>query len=763
MNFKIDEVLLRRKNKLIISGKEVENLKEVDKQIVSYVIAIQKNIETYGYTFDRHVFATLCDFDTYELESFYFQLLPQIKSLCAADVQYRPMYPNFPKQVAEMEDVELYLNAIIHYITYGEYLPSYTKQERLPFIDGCKPSKFADSNARKMVVLSLGNNLDVMEIFKNLLGSRTSISEQDKCDIAHIIREFPNYADNMPEEIPFKENVSFVTKTIIENNPKYKFREVSRYFKTATDVLRLAVALCDGDISLAGKPQLHSFRRKQRRLIMNLLANCGKYENIIEDMYRHPSEWIHLGEWIHPCEEAFQDKRYKNVRIAFNTLRNLNKPVLFMTKVEEGTKQGKVMEVANLLKSRPGDFARRLDKLLRDADSYKDRMGIAKAFDSVAEKVSTPVLLQVRQHFTNRILESDPKEKKKNRIFFPKGNTAKVVSIPNELKDIEQQSINNVRYICQKSLIKNYAKREPLGNVYIDPKLEKIVAPLSQRSATSSNKILTRGSRIKLNDSAKVVRGFIWWTNMKHERVDLDLSAVMLDDDFKYINHISYTNLRDGKIQSYHSGDITNGGNVNGEGVAEFIDFDIEAVRKQARYVCFTVNNFTQQHFSELPNCRFGWMERENVNSGEIFEPSTVDMAIKPTSQSSMIIPVLFDTETKEFIWMDVTCSGNLQGSFYVPNNVENNMKGICATCYALANIRKPNLFDVISLNVKARGVRVYSREEADIIFSNDTTIPMESVIVEDEETKEQKEIKREKDVKIITAYDIDYIVGQLI
>ena len=40
------------------------------------------------------------------------------------------MYPNFPEQVMELSDAELYLNAIIHYLTDGKILPSYETEER---------------------------------------------------------------------------------------------------------------------------------------------------------------------------------------------------------------------------------------------------------------------------------------------------------------------------------------------------------------------------------------------------------------------------------------------------------------------------------------------------------------------------------------------------------------------------------------------------------------------------------------------------------
>lgn len=58
----------------------------------------------------------------------------------------------------------------------------------------------------------------------------------------------------------------------------------------------------------------------------------------------------------------------------------------------------------------------------------------------------------------------------------------------------------------------------------------------------------------------------------------------------------------------------------------------------------------------------------------------------------------------------------------------------------------------------------VDNRNDADIIFSNDTTPPVEIVEVEDEKTGKVKLVERVKsDVQIITAYDTDYIMGQLL
>ena len=96
--------------------------------------------------------------------------------------------------------------------------------------------------------------------------------------------------------------------------------------------------------------------------------------------------------------------------------------------------------------------------------------------------------------------------------------------------------------------------------------------------------------------------------------------------------------------------------------------------------------------------------------------------------------------------------------------NLESNISGVTATCYAMTHLNKPNIYDLAMLNAMARGTVVDNRNDADIIFSNDTTIPFEIVIEKDERTGEEKRVVKDKpEVPIITAYDLDYFMGQLL
>ena len=740
MTNSLKKILLRRKNLVVVN---VANLsyKQIEPSTAakSFVITMLKNVQSLGFTFSRELLESLFNYTCTELNDFYNELIPMLKELVGADVVYNPMYPNFPQQVMEASDVELFINAIVHYWSCGTLLPQYEKRDRLPLIDD-----------DKMTVLSTGNRNDVGEILQNLLKSPTNLSENDRNDIVTCIKNMPNYAEFLPDEIPLKENVAFLSKTILGMS-NGTTKDIKKYFKTATDVLRLIVALSDGDISLATRTKFRSLKRKERRMVMNLLANCG---NITEDLFRYQYEWIRVGEILHPFEYTYP--KYKNVNKAFNTLRNEHKPLMFAGKVQKAILEKDTFGAAELLKQRPGDFARQLDKLIRDSG---EPHYVVQRFAEVAEKVSSPVLLQVRQHFIGRIGEPEPV-----RVFFPKGNLAKAMVIPNELPAIRSNVCKQIVDICNQAIVNQYKEREAMGKVFIDEDSEHYLVPFSQRSASAATKTIVRGSQLPIREKAKVIRPFIWWTNPNDtERLDIDLSATFYNEDWGYMEHISYTNLRSYKFNAAHSGDIVNGGSPDGNGAAEFIDIDIEnALKNGCRYVAFQVYSYSNISFCNLPNCRFGWMEREDANSGEIFEPKTVEQKMDLSADSKVAIPAIFDCKERKFIWCDMNLALASYGNG--GNNLESNLKGVTATCYGIAHLNKPNLYELVYLNAFARGEIVKDRNEADIIFSNDKTIPYKVVTVVDENTGlSRRELKDKTDVPIVTAFDFDYYVGKLL
>lgn len=693
----MNEILLRRKNRIIV---ERGSAAEADKRAIA---SVMKNVEALGYTFSRELCERLQTLTRGELQAFYLELVPVLKKLVGADVVYQPMYPDFPASVMEADYADLFFNAIVHYWSCGRLYPYTEKEERLPLFD-----------ETRVKVIDLGTPQDLQEIFRNLCQAKTSVSQTDKEDLTWI---FQNANPILPDEIPLKENAALVGKLYLESTPLATAAQLQRFCRTATDVLRLITAMSDGDVSLAENTKFRSFKRRERRILLELLAGCGALE---EDMLRYKNKWIRVGERLHPSE--YREARFANVAAAFYKLRNRIKIETFAGQVAGAMEAGDYRLALLLLKRRPGELARRLDYLLRCA---ADKEQVTDAFQEAAAEVSTPVLLQVREHFAHRNPKTDI------RVFFPKGNLARCHYMKNTLPDIDRIHCDSVVMICEAALMKRYRERGPLGRVYLSEAFRRYMVPFSQRSASKAMKTVVRGSRLPFLENIKAFRAFIWWTNMGEgtekntpDRVDIDLSAAFFDADWNYMEHVSYTNLRSKKYRACHSGDIVNGGPAGGAGVSEFLDVDIDsAVMYGARYIVYQVYNYTEQKYADIPNVKFGWMGREDVNSGEIYEPKTVEQKMDLASQSTVAIPVIFDCVRREVVWCDMSQSLNSCRNNCGGNNLESNLSGVAAVCYSMVNISKPNLYDLIDLHIRARGQRVYDKKEADIVFDTESGI----------------------------------------
>lgn len=694
--------MLLRKNKIWIM-EEKEDMTQRNALNDLSVATLMKNIEPLGYTFSRELYEELLRYSTDQLGRLCWELVELLKKSKGADHKYRPMYRNFPMEVMAAPAGRLYLNALVHYWSNGTMMPASFKAERkvLTDIAACQ-------------VLTLGSREEAIDLFQNLLSAKSSLSLQDKEDIAWCFANLGRICMYIPQSIPIKENAAWMGKCYIEKYPLAKTETLTEalkpYFKTPTDVLRLAAALSDSDVSLAELPRFISFSRPVRRLLMGLLNDASGLE---EGMAARAEIFKRLGERLHPGE--YPDGKYDRVKRVFAKLRNGERIVTFAGSVADAIKAKDVTSALKLLRNRPGELARRLDHLLRLDELPQSHKHVLSAWEDVAAEVSVPVLLQVREHFRYRNGGA-------MRYYFPKGNMADG-RIIEPLPNIDEELCERVIAICERALIQQFAQKEAMGKVYLSEKMKNYIVPFNQRSASKAAHTLVRGSRIPIKGGARAIRGFVWWTNTENDaRVDLDLSALILDENFHYLEHVSYTNLRSEKYKACHSGDIVDGGSYQAEGVSEFLDTDIKSVIKYGgRYIIYQVYSYTRQKFSELGHAAFGFMERRDVNSGEIYEPALVKQKIDLTAQSCICVPVIFDCLTRQIIWCDVNL-GTVH-SHYGGNNVESNLAGVELASYAMVNMHKTNLYQLIYLHICARGIQCYDKAQADIVFDEEDGI----------------------------------------
>lgn len=710
-------IYLRRKNKVIVAAGNSQLSK-------IYLATALKNLEDLGFTFSPVLMERLNTLSTDAFTSFYTQIVKDLKVMVGAHVRHRPMYPNFPEQVMLASDAELYINAIVHYFTafiedvtgkrvQGQGLPEYEVQERFPLLDRVD-----------LKVIDLGSEEEFDKMISNLIAANTSISETDKEDVKWVIANYDDLSNIIPENIPHKENMSFVVAALLDND-KANVDQISKFVKTATDVLRLATAFSGGDVSLAAKTKFRRFKRVERRLLLGLLEKAG---NITEDMLRYESRWIVLGHQLHPGEYG---ARYKRAQEAFDILRNNKEFKTFAGKVETALLDKDVQTAAKLLKSRPGEFARRLDHMLR---LTKDSKFVIETFGEVAAEVSTPVLLQVMSHFAHR------NEEREVRAFFPKGVVANAVAIKNELPHVDEYAAMAVVQKCQDALSKRFAELPSLGKVFVDSKLEQFLVPFSQRSASKALKTIVRGSRVDMGEG-DTIRFFTYWKEGMIEgkkehtgRVDIDLSAVAYGEDWKFIDQLTYYNIKSDRFKGAHSGDITSAPN----GASEFIDLDITSMIKAGvRYVVASLNSYSHQPYCDLPECFAGWMMRQHPNSGEIYDPRTVENKFDLAADTKICIPVIMDLVERKVVWADLALNQYPdlgQGIWGRANNVANNEKGLIAMGKAITTLAKPTLHDLFILHATARGELVDNIEEAETIFSTEkgiTPFDIEQIMAE--------------------------------
>jgi len=706
-------ILLRRKNKVIISRTKVRNEKLAQK----YVNAIMVDIAQLGYTLSGDVMEKLYNLSVEEAKQFHSSTIDCLKKMVGAHVIYRPLFRNFPEDVPEdgkylFDRIIGFLENVFGLIGEGYRVLSCGHAINTEVFDmsnfGACPicqyqidEKDLDESKKRpplkeltpFKVIELGSLEDKLRIFTNLVEGNSSTSQQDKDDIEAIFMEHVDIIGKyIPDSIPIKENMAHLVHLLVSLTDNYE-NYINSFAKTPTDILRIAAALSNGDLSLAAPTKFKSFSNRQRRMFLSMLDSM-QYPQ--EDMLRWRGRWLRLGEKLHPGQYK---NKFPNAVEAFEMLRNSEKDIMtFNSKVEALLTEENYEGAANVLANRPGEFARRLDVLLRKSPNTK---GIIDKFkNSIVEKLPTPMLLTIASHIENRSSKSAV------RYFLPKGSLAKIQLLEgDERKTIPVDVILEVFDTIEKTLVKRFSEKESMGKVYINPELRNYTLPIAQRTASSSLNIMTRGSRIELPD-CEILRAFTYWKGS----VDIDLSVVLYDENWGEINHISYTNLKG--TGCVHSGDIQDAPN----GAAEFIDMNITKLKeKGVRYAAMNVISFTGQPFAEL-DCFAGLMARQEAKSGEIFEPKTVKQRFDLTGESKYSIPAIIDIQESKMIWCDISLT--TQPKFA---NVEKNASGIVKMGIAMSDMinTKPNLFHLLKLHAIGRAEVVHHKfdEETDYDF----------------------------------------------
>lgn len=276
------------------------------------------------------------------------------------------------------------------------------------------------------------------------------------------------------------------------------------------------------------------------------------------------------------------------------------------------------------------------------------KLEVMDILEEVAANSNNIVLLQMLNHYTtfDRGIRS---------YSFTKFNLKKSHTQTREewktskTKELTSQDITDMKDILLNALY-DHLRGVDVGKVYIDPVFRKVALPLDMAASNSGVGSLPSGSRIAIPEGA-IVRAFTYWEKVN----DIDLSAMLYDEDMNVAGEFSWRSYASNGAAS--SGFIFSGDQTCGyKGGSEYFDFNLETIQKRnpmARYIVLNDNVFSRVNFSDC-YCKAGFMLRDKFNSGEAFEPKTVQTSYLVNAQSTFCHLFAIDIKTRELVWLNI-------------------------------------------------------------------------------------------------------------
>lgn len=610
--------------------------------------------------------------------------------------------------------------------------------------------------------IDLGEDLDLeaRSLFVSLCERKQALSPNDRDALGMLVKEYgTKVLAWIPESIPVRENAALIFGTLSLAFPPAEWLPKAKAFlSTATDVLRFIAVRSGKDGSLQKetvfKPvvrlapnsgfwkrianalgahargplpgivnapiQVNRFKvakmsRGLRRDLLGILEGIPE-NRLIEDMLRHRSYWVWVGEFLHPHEYA---DRFPKVAKAFHVIRKKapdgTAAPEFHTWYAKVTQAFTALDsesLLNTLSERPGEFGRRLDQLLRSFPDPASRQLVTDRFLTMVPNLATPILLTMRSHFRIR------DEKAGIRVYWPKGSVSKGVASPDNRDPIPRAALDPLVQGLERELLKRFAAKPAFTASLIDQGLRTVMVPFNERTAARSAVSLPRGSRIPVS-TGKVIRLFLHWCqpDRKGTTTDLDLSVAFYDTEWKYAGVCSYYQLKhmasSGPLIAQSAGDTRDA--PWPDGAAEFVDLHREpALESGIRYVVMVVNAYAGMPFSQLERSFAGLMFRDDAG-GRHFDPRTVRLKFALDGENGIYMPLVLDLENNELHWLDVHSKGSLE-----MNNVETSKSAIARIGPDLiqyfASGTRPSLYELALLHAAARTPVVYLRDPSGVV-----------------------------------------------
>lgn len=602
-----------------------------------------------------------------------------------------PFYRGFPESVKGLSEDEIIIDRLLHYMqTYGagdfenRHFSIFEKEvEKIPFKE-----KY-DLKTYK-VVSSERAYKELCNIADTLLMRRQIMP----CDYQFIMEMMNN--GYTPEKIRSKQIMCFLIRYIRDqkgDKEAVAFIDKFRAFQL-NDILKL-IGWDNASKDFRSRPNFNKLNmtNKDRKFYTTLIEHVAartKVEDML-DVVEKRKIWKGLLHHIH-----FKATTSYATVFANTVFDDYIKSVY--SEVEKLFAEKKIVAAAAVLANNKGSTAvmRSINRFLCAAQSQEERLEIVKialqdANPTAAMQTAISYLAPDVKGFNHTFIYNyygrtiTHRDKRENKPVLEKS-----------------ESILLAAQIRESLKFKNTGKK-----IYIVPKAGNYAMPIWADEINGVG-VMPTGSRINIPES-KVVRAFVYWET----EPDLDLSAIAISRE-QGIREFSWrTTLNCASEGIVFSGDVTDGY----KGGAEYFDIDFDIFNERYKdfdYIVFNVNNFSN-HIGTFDKfvSRAGFMTRDKLNSGEIFEPKTVKSAFDLTVKARQATMFALDLKNRQLVWINKApeagaCAGDSDITVY--------LKYVDVT--KLFNLKW--FFENIAGSVTA------DPSEADIIVSDDVSLDVE-------------------------------------
>ena len=712
MNNSINSIALRHFNGIYIAKNTNNNINET--LSIEELATLIKKFEGYGYIFSKELAIAISKEERNTIIDRLKAVIEVIEDF-KSDKNYTVFYKNFPDEVINMSEVDLYINQILHY--WIGYLPSNNENITKGEVE---PSKLV--KARE---LNLVDDEMIEKLFIDLLSSNVTLSEQYLDDVCVLtnnksIKELEKYM----EYIQMKETLTTVSNYILQ-----KEGVLVGDFKTATDILRLIAKISGAELN---NKHIH-FAYFSRTVLSQLMNKLENLKNIMPDIKRYSKPW-------HSFFKLYAKKinfnKYPKVRNAVDMLFG---DISYMTergKINEQINRLPTMseeELDNFVKEYTvfyGDYIREILSLLNKANENQYEK-LLLGLENCVTKVNTRILFQLY----DRIINLKANNKTVPRLVNSKGKWR----ILKESINLSDELLNRVLQIVEDGIKTQLKEKENLGKVFIDEDYKNIMLTTSEKDSNVSLRPMTRGSRIKFNPNAEVLRFFVAWKNLDektlkelntayskldektlkeltpmYSRVDVDLSALTFDENLEFNDVVAYYNQK--KSGFAFSGDITNAP----EGALEYIDvFDLERLKKKGnRYILMQIRSYNGYTFEEINSVYAGVMELTSIEAKEKknMYSTAITEGFQIVSSERTTNTILVDLKKFEYIWLDMNMDSYKLDIFQNALNYEE-IPYLNDMLRYFSRKQYVTMYDLLKLNANVRGILTKNKKEADVIF----------------------------------------------